>query len=235
MTAEGIVLVTGGSRGIGAATATLLAEQGRRVVISDIAPEPLAGTQVDPVAGPFRCRERKRRRQRHRRHRGRARPDHGPRQRRRRLRQDAPDRARADGSMGPRGQYRSARHVSGRPQRRREDGRAPAWRDRQCRLRCRHDVRSDPCLYRRESRRHSDHADAGRRMGPQRRARQCGLAGLYAHRHAGSRHRLRRAEQEMAGKSDRDEPAGRAGRGRARNRVAAFAAEQRRHRNQSYP
>ena len=28
MTAEGIVLVTGGSRGIGAATATLLAEQG---------------------------------------------------------------------------------------------------------------------------------------------------------------------------------------------------------------
>ena len=36
MTAEGIVLVTGGSRGIGAATATLLAEQGRRVVITDI-------------------------------------------------------------------------------------------------------------------------------------------------------------------------------------------------------
>ena len=135
--------------------------------------------------------------------------------------------------MGPRGQYRSARHVSGRPQRRREDGRAPAWRDRQCRLRCRHDVRSDPCLYRRESRRHSDHADAGRRMGPQWRARQCGLAGLYPHRHAGSRYRLGRAEQEMAGKSDRDEPAGRADRGRARHRVAAFADEQRRHRNQS--
>src|SRR5881392_438195 len=46
MSAEGIVLVTGGSRGIGAASATLLAEQGRRVVISDIAPEPLTGTQV---------------------------------------------------------------------------------------------------------------------------------------------------------------------------------------------
>src|SRR5258708_29631500 len=46
MTAEGIVLVTGGSRGVGAATATLLAEQGRRVVIVDIAPEPLEATGV---------------------------------------------------------------------------------------------------------------------------------------------------------------------------------------------
>jgi NAD(P)-dependent dehydrogenase (short-subunit alcohol dehydrogenase family) len=46
MTAEGIILVTGGSRGIGAATATLLAQQGRRVVIVDIAPEALIGTQT---------------------------------------------------------------------------------------------------------------------------------------------------------------------------------------------
>lgn len=41
---DGIVLVTGGCRGIGAATAALLALQGQRVVITDIAPEPLIGT-----------------------------------------------------------------------------------------------------------------------------------------------------------------------------------------------
>ena len=53
MAAEGIVLVTGGSRGIGAATATLLAGQDHRVVVTDIAPEPLAGTQVILWPAPF--------------------------------------------------------------------------------------------------------------------------------------------------------------------------------------
>src|SRR3954464_14948697 len=53
MKPEGIVLVTGGSRGIGAATAALLAGQGQRVVIVDIAPEPLAGTQTILWPAPF--------------------------------------------------------------------------------------------------------------------------------------------------------------------------------------
>jgi NAD(P)-dependent dehydrogenase (short-subunit alcohol dehydrogenase family) len=53
MSADGLVLVTGGSRGIGAATAALLADRGERVLIVDIAPEPLAGTNTILWPAPF--------------------------------------------------------------------------------------------------------------------------------------------------------------------------------------
>jgi NAD(P)-dependent dehydrogenase (short-subunit alcohol dehydrogenase family) len=53
MATDGIVLVTGGSRGIGAATVTLLAGQGQRLLIVDILPEPLPGTQAILWPAPF--------------------------------------------------------------------------------------------------------------------------------------------------------------------------------------
>jgi len=53
MSADGIILITGGSRGIGAATATVLGEQGKTVIVVDIAPEPPTGTSAILWPAPF--------------------------------------------------------------------------------------------------------------------------------------------------------------------------------------
>jgi NAD(P)-dependent dehydrogenase (short-subunit alcohol dehydrogenase family) len=53
MTPDGITIITGGSRGIGAATATLLAEQGCKVVVVDILPEPAPASRAILWSEPF--------------------------------------------------------------------------------------------------------------------------------------------------------------------------------------
>ena len=53
MNPDGITLVTGGCRGIGAATAALLAEHGRKVVVVDILPEPDPASQAILWQDPF--------------------------------------------------------------------------------------------------------------------------------------------------------------------------------------
>jgi len=53
MSTDGTILVTGGSRGIGAATATLLAAQGRKVIVVDILPERVPASRAILWNEPF--------------------------------------------------------------------------------------------------------------------------------------------------------------------------------------
>src|SRR6476620_6333274 len=198
MTAEGIVLDTGGSRGIGAATATLLAGQGQRVVITDIAPEPLAGTQAILWPAPFDVANES------------AvvsgiadiEAAHGPitglvnaagvfgkMHRIERVRMDQWDR---EVNIDLRGTFLVARSVGVRMAERRHGAIVNVASVA--------GMTSGPihAYTAGASRRHPDHPDARRRMGPQRRPRQRGLPRLHAHRDAGSRYCFRRAGQKIA-------------------------------------
>src|SRR6185437_3148826 len=156
-----------------------------------------------------------------------------PGPRRRRLWQDAQRRAHPHGKLGSRGQYRSARHLSGRPRRRCADGRTRARINRQYRLRRRHDLRSDPRLHRGQGRRYSTDPDACRRMGPIGCSRQCGLSRFYPNGGVTGRYRFRRDERRTYVAQCRDGPARRPDRSGAGHRVAAWTGEQRGDRDQS--